>query len=55
MPYINEAIFALYEGIATKEDIDIVSFGIHYNGGTNTTATNYKTFVTKNGDFRLGW
>jgi len=22
MPYINEAIFALYEGIATKEDID---------------------------------
>ena len=38
----------------TKEDIDIVSFGIHYNGGTNTTAANYKTFVTKNGDFRLG-
>jgi len=38
----------------TAEDIDIVSFGIHYNGGTNTTATNYKTFVTKNGDFRLG-
>lgn len=22
MPYINEAIFALYEGIGTKEDID---------------------------------
>jgi len=22
MPYINEAIFALYEGVATKEDID---------------------------------
>ena len=22
MPYINEAIFALYEGIATREDID---------------------------------
>ncbi len=22
MPYINEAIFALYENVATKEDID---------------------------------
>ena len=22
LPYINEAIYALYEGIATKEDID---------------------------------
>ena len=38
----------------TAEDIDVVTFGIHYNGGTNTTAANYKTFVTKNGDFRLG-
>ena len=38
----------------TAEDIDVVTFGIHYNGGTNTTATNYKTFATKNGDFRLG-
>ena len=38
----------------TAEDIDVISFGIHYNGGTNTTAANYKTFVTKNGDFRLG-
>jgi hypothetical protein len=38
----------------TAEDIDIVSFGIHYNGGGTGTATNYKTFVTKNGDFRLG-
>ena len=24
MPYINEAIFALYEKTATKEDIDLV-------------------------------
>ena len=39
---------------STAEDIDVVTFGIHYNGGTNTTAANYKTFVTKNGDFRLG-
>ena len=22
MPYINEAVYTLYEGIATKEDID---------------------------------
>ena len=38
----------------TAEDIDIVTFGIHYNGGTNTVATNYKTFVTKSGGFRFG-
>ena len=38
----------------TAEDIDFVTFGIHYNGGGTGTATNYKTFVTKNGDFRLG-
>lgn len=24
MPYINEAIYSLYEGITTKEDIDLV-------------------------------
>ena len=39
---------------ATADDINIISFGIHYNGGTNTDVSNYKTFVTKNGDFRLG-
>ena len=39
---------------ATADDINIISFGIHYNGGTNTDVINYKTFVTKNGDFRLG-
>ena len=33
---------------ATADDINIISFGIHYNGGTNTDASNYKTFVTKN-------
>jgi len=39
---------------STAEDIDVVTFGIHYNGGGTGTAANYKTFVTKNGDFRLG-
>jgi hypothetical protein len=38
----------------TANDVNIVTFGVHYNGGTNTDADNYKTFVTKNGDFRLG-
>ena len=36
----------------TANDVNIVTFGVHYNGGTNTDADNYKTFVTKNGDFR---
>ena len=35
-------------------DIDIVTFGIHYNGSTNTEANNYKTFAAKNGSFRFG-
>ena len=38
----------------TAEDIDVVTFGIHYNGSGTGTAANYKTFVTKSGDFRLG-
>ena len=38
---------------ATADDFNIISFGIHYNGGANTDVSNYKTFVTKNGDFRL--
>ena len=38
---------------ATADDINIISFGIHYNGGANTDVSNYKTFVTKTGDFRL--
>ena len=37
----------------TPSDIDIVTFGIHYNGSTNTEANNYKTFATKNGEFRF--
>ena len=39
---------------STAEDIDIVTFGIHYNGGGTGTAANYKTFATKNGGFRYG-
>nr|BAR34346.1 phage tail fiber-like protein [uncultured Mediterranean phage uvMED] len=39
---------------STAEDIDIVTFGIHYNGSGTGTPANYKTFATKNGDFRLG-
>ena len=38
----------------TAEDIDIVTFGIHYYGSGTGTPANYKTFATKNGDFRLG-
>ena len=38
----------------TAEDIDVVTFGIHYNGSGTGTPANYKTFVTKNGNFRLG-
>ena len=38
----------------TAEDIDIVTFGIHYNGGGTGTAANYKTFAAKNGGFRYG-
>jgi len=38
----------------TAEDIDIVTFGIHYNGSGTGTAANYKTFATKNGGFRYG-
>ena len=39
---------------STAEDIDIVTFGIHYNGSGTGTPANYKTFATKNGNFRLG-
>ena len=38
----------------TAEDIDVVTFGIHYNGSGTGTAANYKTFATKNGGFRYG-
>ena len=38
----------------TAEDVDIITFGIHYNGNGTGTAANYKTFATKNGGFRYG-
>jgi hypothetical protein len=38
----------------TASDVDFVSFFIHYNGGSNTTASNYKVYVTNNGNFRRG-
>ena len=38
----------------TAGDLDVVTFGIHYNGGTNTDANNYITLANKSGDFRVG-
>jgi hypothetical protein len=38
----------------TASDVDFVSFFVHYNGGTNTTASSYKVYATKNGGFRQG-
>ena len=35
-------------------EIDIISFMIHYTGGTNTQLASYKVFVTKNGGFTQG-
>ena len=35
-------------------DIDIISFMVHYTGGTNTQVASYKVFVTKNGGFTQG-
>ena len=35
-------------------DIDIISFMVHYTGGTNTQLASYKVFVTKNGGFTQG-
>jgi len=36
----------------TANDVNIVTLGVHYNGGTNTDANNYNVFITKSGDFR---
>jgi hypothetical protein len=38
----------------TASDVDFVSFFVHYTGGTNTDATSYKVYATKNGGFRQG-
>ena len=37
---------------STSGDRDFVSFFIQYTGGTNTDATSYKVYATKNGGFR---
>ena len=38
----------------TAEDIHFITFGVHYNGSGTGTPGNYKTFITKNGDYRYG-
>jgi len=38
----------------TGADRDFTSFFIHYTGGTNTSASSYQVYVTKNGGFRQG-
>ena len=39
---------------STAKDLDIVTFGIHYNGSGSGTAGNYRVVVSKSGDFRFG-
>ena len=39
---------------STAKDLDIVTFGVHYNGSGAATAANYRVVVTKSGDFRFG-
>jgi hypothetical protein len=39
---------------SSVSDRDFVSFFVHYTGGTNTTATSYQVYATKNGGFRQG-
>lgn len=38
----------------TASDVDFVSFFVHYTGGTNTAASSYKVYTTKNGGFARG-
>jgi hypothetical protein len=38
----------------TPNDVDIVSFMIHYNGGSTGIASNYAVYVSNNGSFRYG-
>ena len=39
---------------STGGDVDFVSFFINYNGASNTAASSYKVYITKNGGFRRG-
>ena len=36
----------------TASDVDFVSFFVHYNGGTSSSASSYQVYATKNGGFR---
>lgn len=36
----------------TPDDIDFISFFVHYNGVDRAQASSYKVFITKNGGFR---
>jgi len=38
----------------TAKDLDVVTFGVHYNGGGTGTAGNYRTIITKSGGIRFG-
>jgi hypothetical protein len=38
----------------TASDRDFVSFFVNYTGASNTTASSYQVYVTKNGGFRQG-
>ena len=49
---VGSATTVVLSGVAN--DIDIVTFGVHYNGGGTGTAGNYTTIVTKSGDIRFG-
>jgi len=37
---------------STPDDVDFISFYVHYNGNSATLPESYKVFVTKNGSFR---
>jgi hypothetical protein len=39
---------------STVNDVDIVSFAVHYNGGATGTVGNYIVYATDNGNFRYG-
>ena len=39
---------------STPNDIDIVTFLVHYNGQGTSTRSNYQVYVTDNGNFRYG-
>ena len=39
---------------STPDDVDFVSFVVHYNGSGSGTASNYKVYANGNGQFRYG-